>query len=163
MTRSGDEPVTEPRKPGRTRWGVFAAILALPALLVAVALVLLLLWLFTDDTARTGVEKAPCAEALAFGGAELPSGADDTACEVQSGIDTRYDARFRMPRDEVRDWLAATYRDGPEPRTSQCGEATADLCLNLGPGESGGNGAVQVDITHDGPNWSRVRFVAFTL
>jgi hypothetical protein len=149
--------------PGRTRWGVFVAILALPTLLVAGLIALLVAWLFTDDSVRTGVEKAPCKAALAYGGATLPAGAYDTACELRTGgQEVRYEARFRMPRDGVREWLAATYPDGPELRTEQCGSETVDECLNRGP-VAGRSASVQLEITYDGPKWSRVRFVAFTL
>ncbi|MCX5255637.1 hypothetical protein OOK27_16075 [Streptomyces canus] len=162
MTQAQTETVPEQIRPGRTRWGMFTAILAVPTLVVAGLIALLVAWLFTDDSVDTGVRTASCAEALAFGGAKLPTGAYDARCTIQAGQDTRYEAGFRMPRDEVREWLTATYPDGPRLRTEQCGSYSVDECLNRGP-VAGQSSSVQVEVTYDGPNWSEVRFVAFTL
>ena len=158
-----EEPEAEATVRGGTRWGVVLGIVALPALLVAGALVLLGLWLFTDDSVSTGVEKAPCEQALAFGGAKAPKGAYDTRCAVRSGPDTRYEASFRMPSDEVPGWLATTYPGAPEPRDRMCSGSTATRCLDLEAGEVSGVGAaVRLEFTDDGPGWTQVRFSADT-
>ncbi|MEU9172027.1 hypothetical protein AB0D34_30245 [Streptomyces sp. NPDC048420] len=161
MTLTPTETVAEQAEPGRTRWGVFLAILAVPTLVVAALLALLIAWLFTDDSVAADVKKTSCAEALAFGGAKLPAGARDTWCGLQAGPEPRYEARFRMPRAEIDAWVAAGFPQGPKLRTTQCGEAQVDACLNAGP-VAGERAFVQIEITHDSRKWSEVRFVAFT-
>ncbi|MEU6354432.1 hypothetical protein ABZ896_34755 [Streptomyces sp. NPDC047072] len=161
MTQTQPETVVEQTERGRTRWGVFLAILAVPTLVVAAPIALLVAWLFTDDSVEADVKKTSCAEALAYGGAKLPTGAYDTLCVVRAGQESRYEATFRAPRDGVDDWLAATYPDAPAPRAERCATEQTDLCLSLGAGEVPGRDAVvQVEITYDGPKWSQVRFVA---
>ncbi|MEU0029073.1 hypothetical protein [Streptomyces sp. NPDC006335] len=162
MTRTDTETVTEQDGPGRTRWGIFLTILAVPTLVVAALIALLVAWLFTDDSVAADVKKTSCAEALAFGGAKLPTGARDAWCGIEAGPEPRYDARFRMPRAEIDAWVAASFPQGPKLRTTQCGDAQVDLCLNAGP-VAGERASVQIDITHDSRKWSEVRFVAFTL
>ncbi|MDQ0762590.1 hypothetical protein [Streptomyces canus] len=162
MTGTQAETPVEESVPGRTRWGVFIAILAVPTLVVAALIALLVAWLFTDDSVDPGVRKVSCAEALDFGGARLPAGARDPGCHVEAGPEPRFEASFRMRTDEVGAWLAATYPDEPALRTKQCGSRWIDACLNVGP-VAGQHAAVQVEVVHDGPHWSDVRFVAFTL
>ncbi|MEU9992296.1 hypothetical protein AB0E10_36875 [Streptomyces sp. NPDC048045] len=126
-----------------------------------------------SDDAR----KVPCAEALAFGGAELPRGAYDTGCTVRAWMDTDYTARFRMPKDGVGDWLRTAYPHAPAPRTEHCYPDSVDLCLHLEfekgyadyagdvPGRSDpgfGAYALDVDVTYEGPDRALVRFSAFT-
>ncbi|MEU0946968.1 hypothetical protein ABZ379_30145 [Streptomyces canus] len=162
MTQTDTETVAERGGPGGTRWGVFLAILAVPTLVVAALIALLVAWLFTDDSVASDVKKTSCAEALAFGGAKLPEGAYDAWCGLDAGPEPRYTARFRMPRDEIDAWVAASFPQGPKLRTTQCGDAQVDACLNAGP-VAGERTSVQIDITHDSRKWSEVRFVAFTL
>ncbi|WP_406218345.1 hypothetical protein [Streptomyces canus] len=162
MTQTPTETVAEPTVPGRTRWGVFLAILAVPTLVVAALIALLVAWLFTDDSVAADVKKTSCSEALAFGGAKLPEGADDAWCGIEAGPEPRYEALFRMPRAEVGAWVAASFPEGPRLRTTQCGDTQVDACLNAGP-VAGERASVQIDITHDSRKWSEVRFVAFTL
>jgi hypothetical protein len=162
MAEAETGTVAEQAEPGRTRWGVFLAILAVPTLVVAALIALGIAWLFTDDSVAADVKETSCAQALAFGGAKLPTGAYDTWCGLQAGPEPRYEARFRMPRGEVGAWVAASFPEGPALRTTQCGDAQADVCLNAGP-VAGERASVQIDITHDGRKWSEVRFVAFTL
>ncbi|MFF7751868.1 hypothetical protein ACFZCP_22020 [Streptomyces sp. NPDC007971] len=126
-----------------------------------------------SDDAR----KVPCAEALAFGGAELPRGAYDTECTVRAWMDTDYTARFRMPKDGVGDWLRSTYPNAPEPKGEHCIPDSVDLCVHLEfqkgyadyagqvPGASDpgfGAYALDVDVTYEGPDRALVRFSAFT-
>lgn len=160
MTLTDTETVMEQNERGSTRWGVFLAILAVPTLVVAALIALLVAWLFTDDSADEGAREVSCARALAFGGAKLPAGARDAGCRLEAGQKTRYEASFRLRTDEVDDWVAATYPDGPALRTKQCGSGGIDACLNRGP-VTGQSASVQVEVVHDG-NWSDVRFVAFT-
>jgi hypothetical protein len=87
---------------GGTRWGVFAALMALPALFLAGLVVLVVWWVRSDSPLGGGPHGVPCAEALAFGAARLPAGAHDGHCTVESWQDTHYSALFRMPRDGVR-------------------------------------------------------------
>ncbi|MFI1369147.1 hypothetical protein [Streptomyces griseochromogenes] len=113
-------------------------------------------------------QKAPCAEALAFGGAKLPKEAHAAHCTVETWLDTSYDASFRMPREGVRDWLRAAYPHAPETDTEYCDDGV-DLCLRLnGEGEhappAGAEAdAVLVDVTYEGPDRALVRFMAFTV
>jgi hypothetical protein len=165
MSRSPDEQVEEPEAEGNvrggTRWGVVLGILVLPTLVAAGALVLLGLWLFTDDSVSTGVAEAPCKQALAYGGAKVPKGAYDTLCEVRSDSNTRYTASFRMPSDEVGGWLTTTYPGAPEPRDRHCSESVIDRCLDLDPGDIFGvDAAVRLEFRDDGPGWTQVRFSA---
>ena len=162
MTETQTETPVEQSVPGRTRWGVFLAILAVPALVVAALIALVVAWFFTDDSVEPDVKKTSCAEALAFGGAKLPAGARDPGCYLDAGPEPRFEASFRMRTDEIGAWLAATYPDEPGLRTKQCGSRSIDACLNVGP-VAGQHASVQVEVVHDGPNWSDVRFVAFTL
>ncbi|MEU0412042.1 hypothetical protein ABZ307_30060 [Streptomyces griseorubiginosus] len=162
MTQTQTETVPEQDSPGRTRWGIFLAILAVPTLVVAALLALLIAWLFTDDSVAADVKQTSCAEALAFGGTKLPEGAKDAWCGLEAGPEARYTARFRMPRAEIDAWVAAGFPQGPKLRTTQCGDAQVDACLNAGP-VAGERASVQIDITHDSRRWSEVRFEAFTL
>ncbi|NEB00451.1 hypothetical protein [Streptomyces sp. SID13726] len=162
MTRTDIETVTEQGAQGRTRWGVFLAILAVPTLVVAALIALLVAWLFTDDSVAADVKKTSCAEALAYGGAKLPEGARDAWCGIEAGPEPRYDARFKMPRAGIDAWVAAAFPQGPQLRTTQCGDAQVDACLTAGP-VAGERASVQIEITHDSRNWSEVRFKAFTL
>ncbi|WP_268267478.1 hypothetical protein [Streptomyces coriariae] len=163
---AGVSPGPVPR--GRTRWGVVAAVLALPVLLVAGLLVLAVVWVLTDDEEQDGtrLKKVPCAEALAFGGAELPTGAEDAACTVQSWLDTNYQADFRMPRAGFDAWLAGTYPEAPEPGgpgTQACGHGS-DYCFQLDVTDRPGTDAyyVNVDVTQVNAETVRVRYSAFT-
>ncbi|MFJ6389453.1 hypothetical protein ACIQJT_17805 [Streptomyces sp. NPDC091972] len=161
MTLTDIEAVAEQAAPGRTRWGVFLTILAVPTLVVAGLIAVLVAWLFTDDSVEADVKKTSCVEALAYGGAKLPAGADDAWCGIQAGPEPRYEANFRLRRDEVGPWVAAGYPEGPGLRTEQCRSEAVDACLNGGP-VAGKMSAVQIEVVHDGPKWSEVRFVAFT-
>ncbi|MFE3033350.1 hypothetical protein ACFXKY_17100 [Streptomyces canus] len=161
MTQTPTETVTEQAEPGRTRWGVLLAILAVPTLVVAALIALLVAWLFTDDSVAADMQKTSCTQALAFGGAKLPAGARDAWCGIQAGPEPRYEASFRLRREEVGAWVAASYPEGPELRTEQCRSDAIDECLNGGP-VAGKMSAVQIEVTYDGPKWAEVRFVAFT-
>ncbi|MFE2210355.1 hypothetical protein ACFW93_00040 [Streptomyces canus] len=161
MAETQTETPVEQTVPGRTRWGVFTAILAVPTLVVAGLIALLVAWLFTDDSVDTGVRKVSCAEAFAYGGAKPPTGARDLTCVLEAAQDPRYEARFRLRRAEVSAWVAASYPEGPGLRTVQCGGDGIDACMNQGP-VAGQSASVQLEITYDSPNWSVVQFVAFT-
>ncbi|MEU5242901.1 hypothetical protein AB0G81_02060 [Streptomyces asoensis] len=106
-----------------------AAILALPVLLVAGLLVLIGVWVLSDDeeTDGTRLKEVPCAEALAFGGARMPEGAGDAKCTVQSWLDTNYQADFRVPRAGFDSWLEDAYpqRAVPAPRRAPTARTTA--------------------------------------
>ncbi|MEU0004181.1 hypothetical protein ABZ079_07740 [Streptomyces sp. NPDC006314] len=156
---------------------MLAVLAVLPALGVVWLVAVVVRFAASDYPLGGRPEKVPCAEALGFGGAKLPDGAYDTACTGQAWLDTDYVARFRMPRDGVRDWLKTTYPDAPEPKTRFCGPDSVDLCLNLGfeqgagdyagrvPGRSDpgfGAYAVDIDVTYEGPDRALVRFSAFT-
>ncbi|MFF4059357.1 hypothetical protein ACFYZ8_21810 [Streptomyces sp. NPDC001668] len=160
MTATQTGTPVEQRVPGRTRWGVFLAILAVPTLVVAALVALVVAWFFTDDSVAPDVKETSCAEALAFGGAKLPAGTRDTWCGLQAGPEPRYEARFLMPRGEIDAWVAAGFPQGPKLRTTQCGDAQVDACLNADP-VAGERAFVQIEITHDSRNWSEVRFEAF--
>ncbi|MFI1927600.1 MULTISPECIES: hypothetical protein [unclassified Streptomyces] len=166
--RSGTGVPAGPVPRGRTRWGLVAAVLALPVLLVAGLLVLAVVWVLTDDEEQDGtrLKKVPCAEALAFGGAELPTGAEDTACTVQSWLDTNYQADFRMPRAGFDAWLDDTYPEAPEPGgpgTQACGHGS-DYCFQLDVTGRPGTDAyyVNVNVTQVNAETVRVRYSAFT-
>ncbi|MEX1653588.1 hypothetical protein ABZ960_10465 [Streptomyces pseudovenezuelae] len=162
MTDTQTGTPAEPTVPGRTRWGVFAAILAVPTLVVAGLIALLVAWLFTDDSVDTGERKASCAEAFAYGGAKPPAGARDLACVLEAAPEPRYEARFLLRSAEVNAWVAANYPDGPALRNVQCdGDHDGYACMNRGP-VAGQSASVQLEIAYDGPKWSVVRFVAFT-
>ncbi|WP_053853004.1 hypothetical protein [Streptomyces sp. NRRL B-24085] len=161
MTPTDTEAVAEQTAPGGTRWGIFLTILAVPTLVVAGLIAVLVAWLFTDDSVEADVKKTSCAEAFAFGGAKVPEGMRDSWCGLQAGSEPRYEARFRMPRAEIDAWVAASFPQGPKLRTTQCGDAQVDVCLNAGP-VAGERASVQIDVTHDSRKWSEVRFVTFT-
>jgi hypothetical protein len=162
MTQTQTETVPEVVRPGRTRWGMFTAILAVPTLVVAALIALLVAWLFTDDSVDTGVRKISCAEAFAYGGAKPPTGARDLSCVLEAAQNPRYEARFLLRQTEVSAWVAASYPDGPGLRNVQCGGDTEIYaCMNRGA-VAGQSASVQLEVTYDGPNWSVVRFVAFT-
>ncbi|MER6557839.1 hypothetical protein ABT300_08735 [Streptomyces sp. NPDC001027] len=153
---------------GRTRWGLVAAILALPALLVAGLLVLVGVWVLSDDEEADGtrLKGVSCAEALAFGGAELPADVRDATCTVQSWLDTNYQADFRMPRGGVSAWLTGAYPEAPRPGgpgTEACGSGV-DYCFQLDVTERPGVDAyyVNVNVTYENAETARVRYSAFT-
>ncbi|MFF4562350.1 hypothetical protein [Streptomyces sp. NPDC001435] len=152
---------------GRTRWGVFAAVLALPALILAGLVAMVIRFMTSDYPLGGEPEAVPCTEALAFGGAKLPKGAYDGQCTVQTWLDTDYHAAFRMPRAAVRTWLTDTYPEGPQPGTDLC-DTGADLCLNLNtqfatPPDDAGADAVTVNVTYEDAGTAVVSFSAFTV
>ncbi|MEU4872641.1 hypothetical protein [Streptomyces sp. NPDC021608] len=153
---------------GRTRWGVVAAILALPVFLVAGLLALIAVWALGDDaeTDGTRLRNVDCAEALAFGGADLPAGVRDARCTVQSWLDTNYQADFRMPRAGVDAWLKDAYPGAPGPGgpgTATCGQDAA-RCFQLDVTGRPGTEAYYVDVsvTYENAETARVRYSAFT-
>lgn len=157
-----------PLLPGRTRWGVVAAILALPVLLVAGLLVLIGVWVLSDDeeTDGTRLKEVPCAEALAFGGARMPEGAGDAKCTVQSWLDTNYQADFRVPRAGFDSWLEDAYPQAPAPGgpgTQACAHGS-DYCFQLDVSGRPGTDAwyVNMDVTYVNAETVRVRYSAFT-
>ncbi|MFJ1808678.1 MULTISPECIES: hypothetical protein [unclassified Streptomyces] len=169
-SETGERPaaVVPPEPGGRTRWGLVAAILALPVSLVVGLVALAVVWVLTDDEEQDGtrIEKVPCAEALAFGGAELPTGAQDAKCTVESWMDTNYQADFRMPRAAVSAWLTDTYPEAPEPGgpgTQACVHGS-DYCFQLDVTGHPGTDAyyVNVNVTYVNAETARVRYSAFT-
>ncbi|MER6416284.1 hypothetical protein [Streptomyces humidus] len=162
------DAAARPEPGGRTRWGVVAAILALPVFLVVGLLVLIAVWALADDGEPDGtrLRNVPCAEALAFGGAELPTGARDAECTVQSWLDTNYQADFRMPRAGVDAWLTEAYpgAHGPGgPGALACAHGY-DRCFQLDVGGRPGTDAhyVDVNVTYVNAETARVRYSAFT-
>ncbi|QIJ63802.1 hypothetical protein [Streptomyces sp. JB150] len=160
---------------GRVRRGPVAAVGALPALLSVwlVAEVVTAAASPSDYPRGGGPKQASCAEALAFGGARLPERAYDADCTVESWLDTRYAAEFRLPRADLSAWLDRTYPGVPR-RTDLCAGDTTDLCLRVGftdedvhmPGEtSPGFGAhtTEVLVDHESPRTVLVRLSAFTV
>ncbi|MFI2431247.1 hypothetical protein [Streptomyces sp. NPDC018693] len=153
---------------GRTRWGLFAALPALPALLVIGPFVYGMVETATteDYPLGGGPEEVSCEEALEFGGARLPEGASDAECAVQVWLDTHYSAEFRMPRGGVRDWLADTYPQAPAPgpETGSCLD-DADYCSQLDVTGLPGVDAhyVNVDVTYVNAETAWVRYSAFTV
>jgi hypothetical protein len=121
-------------------------------------------WLWATAEAleeSTAGHEAPCAEALAFAGGTLPSGATDARCTVQSWQDTYYQADFRMPRGEVADWTARNW-PALKTRTEFCHPESAALC---GSTDSTGGQAHALNITviYEGADTARVRVEAFTM
>jgi hypothetical protein len=152
---------------GRTGWGLFAVVMALPALLAAGLIAVVIRFLTSDYPMGGAPEDVPCAEALEFGGARLPKGAHDADCTVQTWLDTDYNAEFRMPRADVRKWLTDTYPRDPQPGTEFCDHG-ADLCLNLNssdapPPPGADADAVTVNVTYVDATTALVRFSAFTV
>jgi hypothetical protein len=156
---------------GRTRWWLVAVLVALAPLALVPLVVTGSAWMLSDpvpdDGERgTGPRPVPCEDVLSFGGARLPDGARTVGtCTVQGWQDVHYEAAFRMPRPDVRDWLARSYPDAPAPETEFCAE-DADLCLGLdqdGGLAGGGAHAVQVRVHHEADGTALVRFAAFTM
>ncbi|MFB8245346.1 hypothetical protein ACFC5X_09895 [Streptomyces sp. NPDC055952] len=161
---------------GRTRWELVLPIVAVPVIVLAALVAGIALWAVSGDGdsdggrdrdgGRTGAAaEVPCAEALAFGAAARPDGAHVRDCTVQRGIDTSYSAVLRMPRDDVRGWLRATYPDAPEPRTGGgvCGALCLDVTRESGlPGTAGAH-VVQVRVENENAETALVRFSAFTM
>ncbi|MBQ0881904.1 MULTISPECIES: hypothetical protein [Streptomyces] len=155
---------------GRTRWWPTAVLVALAALVLLPVLIVLVSFVASDSEYPLGggPEQRPCAEALGFGGAALPDGAEPVgACTMQGWQDVHYSAAFRMPRAGVAEWLAHTYPDAPEPETEFCGDAAVDLCLDLDYAQGLPDGvdahAVQVSVEYEDTGTALVRFAAFTL
>ena len=161
MTDTETTKAAEQSVPGRTRWGVFLLIIALPTLVVAGLIALVIAWLFTDDSVDQGARKVSCAEAFAYSGAKPPTGARDLGCELQAEAGRRYEARFLLRRAEVDAWVAASYPDGPGLRNVQCGGTDVYGCMERGP-VAGQSASVQLEVSQDGANWSVVRYVAST-
>ncbi|MEV0641842.1 hypothetical protein AB0I77_44365 [Streptomyces sp. NPDC050619] len=156
------------RPRGRTRWGLFAAVVALPVLALTGLVILVVAWSRMDYPLGGEPETVPCSEALDFGGARLPAGAQIVgACEEQGWQDIAYSATFRMPRADVRDWLTHTYPDAPAPETEFCADEDADLCLDLGYADhlpdTVDADAVQVNVVYEDADTALVRFSAFTV
>ncbi|MET9134555.1 hypothetical protein [Streptomyces antibioticus] len=147
------------------RWGVVACAL-LPAGAVAGGLLMLAGMPSAEEDPARGPVPVSCAEALAFGGAELPDGAEGAKCRMQSAMDALYEADFRMPRGDVWAWVAATYPDAPEPGgpgTLACPKGV-DHCFQLDVNGRPGTDAYYVDlaVTYVNAETARVRFSAFT-
>jgi hypothetical protein len=141
--------------------------MALPGLLLAGLVTVLIYYLTSDYPLDGGPEKVPCAEALEFGGAKLPKGAHGGRCTVRVWLDTSYLADFRMPRADVPKWLADTYPAGPGPGTEFCDDG-ADLCLNLdsahaSPPPGAAADAVTVNVTYENAGTARILVSAFTV
>ncbi|MEU3849415.1 hypothetical protein [Streptomyces sp. NPDC029554] len=153
---------------GRTRWGLVLPFVALPVLVLGFLVLVLFMWAWSDENGddRSGAAAGvPCAEALAFGGAARPAGAEARECTVQRGIDTAYSAVLRMPRADVRGWLRTTYPDAPAPRTGSgdCGALCLDVTHEDGlPGTARAH-VVQVRVEHVNAETALVRFSAFTM
>ncbi|MEU3557641.1 hypothetical protein [Streptomyces fragilis] len=112
------------------------------------------------DQRGATAQEAPCAEALAFAGGTLPSGATDARCTVQTWLDTHYRADFRMPRAEVADWTARNW-PAIETRTEFCHPESAALCASTD--STGGRAhALNVTVTYEDAGTARVRLEAFT-
>ncbi|WP_244207225.1 hypothetical protein [Streptomyces swartbergensis] len=129
-------------------------------------IVCVFMWALTDedDPGAGAVAKVGCAEALAFGGADRPAGAEVHDCTAQRGIDTAYTAVLRMPREDVRYWLRATYPDAPEPRAGgSCGALCLDVTHENGLPATVGAHVVQVRVEYVNAETARVRFSAFTM
>ena len=154
-------------RPRRTRWGLVAAIMALPALILAWLVVAVVKFATSDHPLGGAPEKVPCAEALDFGGARLPKGAYESQCTVQTWLDTQYDAEFRMPRADLWAWLSHTYPGSPKPDTEFCVADDADFCVYMNSEHTVPPGidanAVMIDVTYEGPEQALVRFTAFTV
>ncbi|MGF0171249.1 hypothetical protein ACQF36_12250 [Streptomyces sp. Marseille-Q5077] len=163
---SGTKAGAQERR-GRTRWSMFAAIVALPGLVLAGLMALVVMWVVADDPTRSGPDTVACPDALHFGGAELPDGAEVVgSCTTQGFQDIHYSATFRMPRADVSGWLKETYPDAPAPGTEFCGGVDVDLCLDLdAPGghPDAGAHAVQVRVEYEDADTALVRFAAFTM
>lgn len=153
---------------GHTRWGIVLPFLALPVVVLGVLIVGLFLWAWSDDEEATragATATVPCAEALAFGAVERPVNARAHDCTVQRGIDTAYSAVLRMPREDVRDWLRATYPNAPKARTGggSCGALCLDVTHENGlPGTAEAH-VVQVRVEYENAETALVRFSAFTM
>jgi hypothetical protein len=145
---------------------VFAAIMALPALILAGVAAMAIRFMTSGHPLGGAPEKVPCAEALDFGGARLPKGAYEAECTVQVWLDTEYDVEFRMPRADVVRWLKRTYPVAPEPGAESCDDG-ADLCLHMNSAATVPPGvdadAVEIDVTYEEPATARVTFFAFTV
>ncbi|MCH0571677.1 hypothetical protein I3F60_20830 [Streptomyces sp. MUM 136J] len=114
-----------------------AVILALPPSLLADLAAPAVPFLISDDPLGGTSEKAPCADALAFGGARPPAGVYATGRRVESRLHPYRAGTFRMPRAAVRGWLTGPSPQGGEPGTAGCDHG-ADLCLELGAEKQGG-------------------------
>ncbi|MFF0597218.1 hypothetical protein [Streptomyces antibioticus] len=138
----------------------------LPAGAVAGGLVVLAGMPSAEEDPARGPVPVSCAEALAFGGAELPDGTEGAKCRMQSAMDALYEADFRMPREDVWAWVAATYPEAPEPGgpgTLACAQGV-DHCFQLDVSGRPGTDAYYVDlaVTYVNAETARVRFSAFT-
>ena len=165
MAGGGSGTTAGPAGRGRTRWWLVAAVLALPGLIMAGLVTMVITFMTSDYPLGGAPEDVPCAEALRFGGAKLPEGAYDTDCTVQSWLDTSYEAEFRMPRATVRTWLTDTY--GKPPGTDLC-DPGADACLNLdssdaAPPPGADADAVDVNVTYEDAGTALISFSAFTV
>ncbi|MGW0602641.1 hypothetical protein [Streptomyces sp. NPDC002644] len=142
---------------GRRAWR--AALIGLAAAAVAAVWYL---WAAADALEdATSTQEAPCAEALAFAGGTLPSGATDAECTVRRWMDTLYEADFRMPRAEVADWTA---RNWPALETGgvSCHPESAALCGSTdSPG--GQAHALNITSTYEDAGTARVHLEAFTI
>jgi hypothetical protein len=140
--------------------------LAVPVLVLGFLVIGLFMWALSDkdDPRAGGPGKVPCAEALAFGGAERPANAEPGQCTVQRGIDTAYAAVLRMPREDVRAWLRETYPNAPEIRTGgPCGALCLDVSHEDGLPAPAEAHVVQVRVEYENAETALVRFSAFTM
>ncbi|CAM5727379.1 hypothetical protein [Streptomyces coeruleorubidus] len=155
-------------EPGRgyTRWRLILPVLAVPVLVLGFLTAGLFVWALSDegDPRARALEKVPCAEALAFGGASPPVNAHVGDCTMQQGIDTAYTAVLRMPREDVRDWLRETYPKAPEARSdASCGALCLDVSHEDGLPATAGAHVVQVRVEYVNAETARMRFSAFTM
>jgi hypothetical protein len=157
--------VAEPGR-GYTRWRLILPVLAVPVLVLGFLVVGLFVWALSDeeDPRAGGLQKVPCAEALAFGGASPPADAHVGKCTMQQGIDTAYAAVLSMPREDVRGWLRETYPNAPEARSdASCGALCLDVSHEDGLPAAAGAHVVQVRVENVNAETARVRFSAFTM
>ncbi|MGC5034228.1 hypothetical protein ACPXCS_05625 [Streptomyces sp. DT190] len=152
---------------GHTRWGLTVPFLAVPVLVLGFLVPGLFMWAPDDrhDPDAGAAQQDVCAEALAFGGARAPAGADLRDCTVQRGIDTAYSAVLLMPREDVAGWLRSAYPHAPRPRTGggSCGALCLDVTHQDGLPASARAHVVQVRVEDGNAETARVRFSAFTM
>ncbi|KUJ65720.1 hypothetical protein ACZ90_44350 [Streptomyces albus subsp. albus] len=141
-----------------------AALAAVTVALLAAAILLPLLWdggkpvAHGQDADRSVA--IPCAEAMEFAGGTLPKSATDGSCRRAEALDISVDGTFRMPRAQVRPWLAGLLPGQLDHSGGSCG---ADLCARYAPGPHQGHATyVDIAVHYQGEDTALVRLHAYT-
>ncbi|MQY14203.1 hypothetical protein SRB5_43650 [Streptomyces sp. RB5] len=156
-------------------WGVFAAIVVLPVLLVTGWLIrtaVVVIEEMADGVPYDSSSAVSCADAMEWAKAKLPADTHDEDCRKDGFMDPYQYGSFRMDRSEVEPWLR---KELPELRPEDIcpmpaadeGQPAADRCWvfeddTLAFYPQGGPYGIELAVAYEDETTALVRFAAYT-